>query len=257
LNSDGRRTGRRTLAALLLLACGTVGAQPAAPPTAPAAEQPGAKGLCSAQQPWPARFTFVYTVVASRSGLTLEGENELQFRSEGADYTLTSATRSTLYRARQDSRGTVQGRTLRPSEYTEHRQRREPTTTTIDWPSGTVRFTAAADAPGTTVPLLQDRLSMLLQLGERAQRQRDGDVVLPVAGVRNIASYRFERRGTERVSVPAGSFDTVRFERRDTKRDEALELWLAPASCWLPVKMRFTDDRGLTVENQLRSASFD
>lgn len=249
MSSERPGRARRCLGALLLLACVTAVAQPA--------EQPGAPGPCSAQQPWPPRFTLEYTVLASRSGLTLQGENELQFRSDGADYTLRSSTRSILYSARQDSRGTVQGRTLRPSEYIEHRQRREPTTTTIDWPAGTVRFTAAADAPGATVPLLQDRLSMLLQLGERAQRQRDGDVVLPVAGVRNIAAYRFERRGTERVSVPAGSFDTVRMERRDTRRDEALELWLAPASCWLPVKMRFTDDRGLIVENQLRSVSFE
>jgi hypothetical protein len=249
LNSDARGRGGRTLIALLLVACATAGAQPAA--------QPESKSPCSAQQPWPARFAFEYTVIASRSGLSLEGENELLFRSDGARYELSSSTRSTLYRARQGSRGTVQGRMLRPSEYVEQRQGRDPATTTIDWSAGTVRFTAAADAMATPVPLLQDRLSMLLQLGERARRQHEGDVVLPVVGVRNITSYRFERRGAERVSVPAGTFDTVRLERRDTKRDEALELWLAPASCWLPVKMRFTDDRGLTVENQLRSASFD
>lgn len=249
MSSEEPGRGRRCLGALLLLACATAVAQPA--------DQPVAKGACSAQQPWPARFTLEYTVLASRGGLTLDGETTLQFRSDGAEYTLSSSTRSLLYGARQDSRGTVQDRTLRPSVYTEQRQRRAPTTTTIDWPAGTVRFSAAADAPGAIVPLMQDRLSMLLQLGERAQRQRDGDVVLPVAGVRNVAAYRFERRGTERISVPVGSFDTVRLERRDTRRDEAFELWLAPANCWLPVKMRFTDDRGLIVENQLRSASFE
>lgn len=250
MSSEEPRRGGRLLGAVpLLLACAMAVAQPA--------DQAVAKGACPAQQPWPPRITLEYTVVASRSGLTLDGETTLQFRSDGADYALSSSTRSVLYGMRQDSRGTVQGRALRPSEYTEQRQGRASTTTTLDWSAGTVRFSAAADAPGTIAPLMQDRLSVLLQLSERAQHQRDGDVVLPVAGVRSIASYRFERHGTERVSVPAGSFDTVRLVRRDTKRDEAIELWLAPANCWLPVKMRFTDDRGLIVENQLRSASFE
>jgi hypothetical protein len=233
--------------AATLLAAGAAAAQPG----------DGAAPRCTPQQPWPAHFTLEYAVVASRGGLSLEGENELQFRNEGGRYALNSSTRSVLYKARQDSRGAVQGRALKPGEYVEQNQRREPTTTTIDWSAGTVRFSAAPDAPGHVAPLLQDRLSMLLQLGEQAQRQRDGDVVLPVAGVRSVAEYRFERRGTESVELPAGTFDTVRLQRRDLVRNEAIEVWLAPSTCWLPVKLRYTDDRGYVVENLLRRAVFD
>lgn len=242
-----------TLAAALVLAAVAVSAQPGPVPAVATA----AAAHCSAQQPWPARFTLEYTVIASRSGLSLEGENELQFRSDGGRYEMSSSTRSALYKARQDSRGTLQGRALRPVEYTEQTQRREPATTTADWPAGTIRFSAAPDVPGSVVPLLQDRLSMLLQLGERAQRQSDGDLVLPVAGLRSVAEYRFERRGTESIELPAGTFDTVRLQRRDPVRQEAVEVWLAPGSCWLPVKLRFTDERGVVIENQLRRASFD
>lgn len=231
----------------LLLAAANATAQPT----------DGAAPRCTAQQPWPSHFTLEYTVVASRSGLSLEGENELQFRNDGGRYTLNSSTRSVLYKARQDSRGTVQGRVLKPGEYVEQNQRRDATTTTIDWSAGTVHFSAAPDAPGQVAPLLQDRLSMLLQLGERVQQQRDGDVVLRVAGVRSVADYRFERRGKESVDLPAGSFDTVRLQRRDLVRNEAIEVWLAPGACWLPVKLRYTDDRGYVVENLLRRAVFD
>ncbi len=230
----------------LLLAAGSASAQPA-----------DGTARCTAQQPWPAHFTLEYTVVASRSGLSLEGENELQYRNDNGRYMLNSSTRSVLYKARQDSRGTVEGRVLKPGEYVEQNQRRDATTTTIDWNAGTVRFSAAPDAPGQVAPLLQDRLSMLLQLGERVQHQRDGDVVLQVAGVRSVAEYRFERRGKESVDLPAGSFETIRLQRRDLARNEAIDVWLAPGTCWLPVKLRYTDDRGYVVENLLRRALFD
>jgi hypothetical protein len=217
----------------------------------------GGTARCTAQQPWPPRFTLEYTVVASRGGLSLEGENELQFRNDGGQYSLNSSTRSVLYRARQDSRGSVLGRVLKPAEYVEQNQRREATTTTIDWPAGTVRFSAAPDSPGHAAPMLQDRLSMLLQVGEQVRHQREGDVVLAVAGVRSVAEYRFERRGKESVELPAGTFEAVRLLRRDSARNEAIEVWLAPSACWLPVKLRYTDDRGYVVENLLRRAVFD
>ncbi len=241
----------RLLLAALMHTASTAAAQPGSAASVAAAAR------CTPQQPWPVRFTLEYTVIASRSGLSLEGENELQFRSDGGRYEMSSSTRSALYKARQDSRGTLQGRVLRPAEYTEQTQRREPATTTVDWPAGTIRFSAAPDVAGSVVPLLQDRLSMLLQLGERAQRQGDGDVVLPVAGLRSVADYRFERRGAESIELPAGTFDAVRLQRRDPVRQEAVEVWLAPGSCWLPVKLRFTDERGVVIENQLRRASFD
>ncbi len=245
------RISRACLVAAALLVSSAGSAETAAQSSDPAAAR------CTAQQPWPARFTLEYTVVASRSGLSLEGENELEFRNDGGRYTLNSSTRSVLYKARQDSRGTVQGRALKPGEYVEQNQRRDATTTTIDWPAGTVRFSAAPNAPGQVAPLLQDRLSMLLQLGERVQHQRDGDVVLPVAGTRSVAEYRFERRGKESVELPAGTFDTVRLQRRDLARNESIDVWLAPGTCWLPVKLRYTDDRGYVVENLLRRAAFD
>jgi hypothetical protein len=33
--------------------------------------------------------------------------------------------------------------------------------------------------------------------------------------------------------------------------DSRIEVWLAPALQWLPVKLRFTDRRGQTTENLL------
>ena len=37
----------------------------------------------------------------------------------------------------------------------------------------------------------------------------------------------------------------------------AMEIWLAPSLCWLPVRLRYTDERGLVVDNRLRRVSLD
>lgn len=238
----------RTALAVLLLA-GPV------PAPAPAAAPPAAS--CTAELPWPPRLAMEFVVQASRGVLGLEGINELSFVVEGTSYRMRSSTRSLLFSAQQDSRGSVEGRVLRPEEYVEQNQRRGPTTTTIDWAAQRVQFSANRDAPARTLPLLQDRLTLLLQLGERLRSAREhGEIEVPVAGLRHVSPYRFKRRGTEAVSVPAGTFDTVRVERL-SEPGGAMEVWLAPSLCWLPVQLRYIDERGLVVENRLRRVSFD
>lgn len=233
------------LAALLL----------AAPMHATAAEPQPAP--CSAEQPWPPRLAMEFVVQASRGVLGLEGVNELSLVVEGTRYRMRSTTRSLLFSVQQDSRGSVDGRLLRPEEYVERNPRREPAITTIDWAAQQVHFSANRDAPARTLPLLQDRLTLLLQLGERLRAARgDGEVEVAVAGVRHVSPYRFQRRGTEAVSVPAGTYDTVRLERLPAPGG-AMEIWLAPSLCWLPIRLRYTDERGLVVDNRLRRVSLD
>jgi hypothetical protein len=42
-----------------------------------------------------------------------------------------------------------------------------------------------------------------------------------------------------------------------TAEHDGIEVWVAPQLCWLPVRLRFADDRGQVVQNQLRAARFD
>jgi hypothetical protein len=105
---------------------------------------------------------------------------------------------------------------------------------------------------------MQDRLTLLLQAGQqlRAQQAR-GAVVLPVAGSRHVSTYHFELRGTETLELAAGRFVAWHLERPLSASHDGIEVWVAPRLCWLPVRLRFTDDRGHVIQNQLRAASFD
>jgi hypothetical protein len=68
-----------------------------------------------------------------------------------------------------------------------------------------------------------------------------------------VSTFVFRGGGTESLTVPAGRFDTLRFERVKESGDDEFEVWLAPALCSLPVRLRFTDDKGLVIEQRLRA----
>lgn len=230
-------------------------------PRASRAQVSGTPG-CDAQAPLPARFRLVFDAQASRGPLTLDGENELVFDSDGSRYTLRSSTRSVLFSAEQTSSGELAGDApkalLVPHQYAEKTQRRAARTTSIDWAAGTVSFSANEAAPAKPRPGMQDRLSMLLQAGQQLRRQQGkGAVELLVAGVRHLSTYRLELRGSDPLDLPAGRFDAWRLERPLDAEHDGIEIWIAPALCWLPVRLRYTDDRGQVIQNRLREARFD
>jgi len=212
---------------------------------------------CGSRQPLPARLRLEYDARAARGALALDGENALEFTADGARYRMRSATHSVLFSAEQESFGELAGEALVPHEFRERSGRRPPRTMRVDWRNRLVRFsTHDADAP--TLPLLQDRLSLLLTLGLQLRAQAaPGAVELPVAGARRVSIYRFEYRGAGPVELPAGRFETHRLERPLSADDDGLELWIAPALCWLPVWMRFVDHRRNVIQTRLRAARFD
>lgn len=223
----------------------------------PPAEQASAE--CGDAAAWPPPFRLVFEATATRSLLWITGESDLVLTRDGDGYVLVSETNAAgFYHARQSSRGLVAAGGLVPVEYTEQRGRRPQETATFDWRARRVRFSAAAQFAETR-PRMQDRLSLLLELGRLAKLQPAASFAeVPVAGVRHASVYRFERRGTETLELPAGRFDAVKLERPadapGNDRHDRLEVWLAPALCWLPVRVRYADERGMTIDQQLKSA---
>jgi hypothetical protein len=243
------RSPRRTLLASALAAC----ALAALPLAAPAANE------CGPADAWPPPFRLAFEATAARSPLSITGESDLALTREGDGYTLVSETNAAgFYHARQSSRGAIGAGGLVPIEYTERRGRRPQETTRFDWRARRVSFSAAAETAETRARM-QDRLSLLLELG-RALKLRPAAtfVELPVAGVRNTSLYRFEVRGAETIELPIGRIDAVKLERPadapGNERHDRLEVWLAPALCWLPARVRYTDDRGMTIDQRLKDA---
>lgn len=242
--NSGRSVARRLVLRLAFCAAALAAAAPAG-------------AACDAAAALPASFRLDYAAQATRGPFTLDGSTEIGFTVADGRYTLSSRTRSTLFNAEQTSAGELHGAVLVPQRFTEKSGRRLRQVD-FDWTRGQVQFSANEDAPAATQPLLQDRLSLVVQAGQqlRAQQGR-GPVVLPVAGVRSISSYRLELAGSETLALAAGRFDTLHLRRPLSDAHDGIDVWVAPALCWLPVRLRYNDEHGTVIQNQLRALRFD
>lgn len=77
---------------------------------------------------------------------------------------------------------------------------------------------------------------------------RDGakSASFPVGGRQAIEMQTFKVTASEKVSVPAGSFDAVRVDRTDQNRD--FSAWYVPTKYPVPVKIAQKDGGNLTLE---------
>lgn len=229
-------------ARLLLLGLGAMQSALAAP-------------TCPDDAAWPPPFRFEYDIRATRAFISLRGDNSLTLTRGAEGYTLVSETSAGVwFSARQSSRGQITAAGMVPAEYLERNAKKPQTATRFDWNSEQVSF-SATDKVVPTQPQMQDRLSLLLQLGW-AQRVKAATFDLPVAGVRGSSIYQFVSNGNESVETPAGRFQTLKLERPMDADDDRIEVWLAPSLCSLPVRVRFTDRKGMVITNELKSANF-
>jgi hypothetical protein len=214
----------------------------------------GAETACGPNAPLGQAVTLEYGVTATRAVLSLSGEGMVAYRRKGDSYTMESLLQAAgIIEARQSSVGTVSREGLVPRTFTQRSSSRPPRSAEFDWAAQRVTFgQSGTSAP--TRPQMQDRLSLLMQLPWRHRADPRATIIeLPVAGQGGTSTYTFKAQGSATLFLPAGRFDTVKFERHKQDGDEALEVWLAPDLCSLPVRLRFVDDKGLVIEQQLRA----
>jgi hypothetical protein len=111
-------------------------------------------------------------------------------------------------------------------------------------------------------PLLagaQDRLSVLLQLGAmlagEPNRFTEGTtLVIQTAGTREAEPWLFTVEGAETLALPGGSVVALKLSRNPQRDFEPrLELWLAPAMDYVPVRLRLTLPNGDWTDQQWSS----
>lgn len=243
-----REASRVLAVCAALLAASSAAEQAPAPPPA-----------CPATGEWPQKLTIEYDVTASKGPFSIDGDSVLRFERQGAAYTLSTDTSALgLYRAVQNSRGTLDEAGLQPAEYSEARSRRATQTTTFDWKAQQVHFTTAPDANEATRPGLQDRASLLLQITWQNRKSPEAThFVIAVAGARRVGDYHFMRQGIESLQLPVGKVEAVRIERPADEDNDRLEAWFADSWCGLPVRIRYTDRKGGVIDHRLRAARFD
>jgi hypothetical protein len=201
-------------------------------------------------------------VVTTNGGITIGRATEV-FSRKGDTYSIRSETRSDgplkMFLDDQitvESTGRVDKEGLKPLEYTERRAKdnKRDLRNTFDWKISVMHTELRNDPSDAWIPPgTQDRISVMYQFGYL--KELPAVLEIPMADRRRIHMYTYQLVGDERISTPAGDFDTRHYRRvtRDTKdtRETKVDVWLAKDRHNFPVRVIFDDPRGYKLEQLL------
>jgi hypothetical protein len=199
-------------------------------------------------------YTDAKSVARLEYRLVLEGERyEIRTRAE-AEGLISLVYSGALT---QLSTGRIGPGGFEPLRYSEQRGSRPERTVLFD---PALRQLKPADGRGTPVPAppgMQDRLSVLYQIGllARAEPERFGAGAtreLPVATMRDVRIERFEIVGDETLATSSGPIRALHLHRPPPPGtdDPRIDVWLGYDLDMLPVRLR-VEDAGQRVLDQV------
>lgn len=152
-----------------------------------------------------------------------------------------------LGQIRRASRGLVTASGLRPQEFTDERSGRPTASAIFDYTGRTLTLKYRGEPQVLPLPPhAHDRLAFAYQFAFAGHGR---PITFDVADGRSVSTQVYEPAGRERIRVPAGEFDTVRMARRaEGPGDRVVELWLAAAHGYLPVRIRIVEKDGTRTE---------
>jgi hypothetical protein len=200
-----------------------------------------------------------YELQARYRGFSLKGEAVVTWRAGDGKYAVSAESRVPVLGTITEDRsgGAVDAFGLAPAEFHEKKLRKDPTTTTFDRDAGVLRFSESKQV----YPLKggeQDRASITWQLAAVARAA--GERFKPgsewpffVAGRRDAETWVFKVVRREKLRTGLGELDTVLVARQPLadKKEQVLEVWLAPKHEWYPVKLRYQDGEKEQIDQTL------
>ncbi|MFN3564992.1 MAG: DUF3108 domain-containing protein, partial [Burkholderiaceae bacterium] len=206
----------------------------------------------------PARATYVYLTSGSEyKVLTAETSVAWTLDDDGRYEARLATVALGITALELKSTGAVRRFGLAPERFTQKRIRRSEEAANFDWSGRRVTFSVRSFERELREGI-QDRLSFQFQLMVLAQRLPErfhagAAIEFPVAGPDGVDTYAFVVGDEETIVTDLGEIAARKIERPRSVggADSRIEVWLAPALRWLPVKLRFTDRRGRTTENVL------
>lgn len=219
----------------------------------------------SAKRPFelPPSADLHYELQARQRGFGLKGEAIVAWRAGNGQYSVGATSKVPVLGTITDDRssGTIDAWGLAPREFVEKRMRKDPTTATFDRGAKSLSFSESKQV----YPLKggeQDRVSITWQLAAVARAAGDkfkagSKWPFFVAGRRDAESWVFEVVRREKVSTGLGEVDAVLVSRLPVadKKDQSLEVWLAPQQEWYPVKLRYQEGEKEAIEQTLNAVT--
>jgi len=230
-----------------------------APAAASAAAQGGGASGGSGVRPLPV-YSYVipastrlkYDVSGTISGFKYYVGGELLWLQDGSNYSARLGIRHFLLGSRvQTSKGLLTAQGLEPKRFSD--KTRSEVAAHFERDKGKVSF--SANTPDVALlPMAQDQLSVFIQLAAiwAAQGQRPApgsQMSFQAVGARTAEQWTFEVGETETLRIDDKPWPAHKLTReRSGDFDTRVELWLAPALDYLPVRIRLTQSNGDEVD---------
>jgi hypothetical protein len=238
------------------------------PPAAFAAADPSSSAAKAAPSPTsapaeslafaiPGSMLLHYKVTAHARGLELNGQGQLRWRNDGKDYEAKLELSGPLLPSRiQQSIGKITAQGLAPLRFSDKARSEEAAH--FDRDLGKVSFSSnRPDAP--LMAGAQDRLSVLMQLGSMIAGSPKNfgpgtTISIQTASTRDAEVWQFTVEGPETQQLAGRELNAIKLIRNPRKEfDQKIELWLAPALDYVPVRLRLTQPNGDWVDQQWSS----
>jgi len=200
----------------------------------------------------PASVRLKYEVKGNRFPYSLDAE--MVWQQDGKSYDARLVFSAGFFPVLvQTSRGQITPEGLAPLRYSE--KKRSEVAAHFVREQGKVTF--SANTPD--LPLLagaQDRLSILVQLaamitGDPGRFPAATTIALQTVGPRDADSWLFTVEDVETLPLPGGEQATLKLMRNPRREfDQKVEVWLAPALGYLPVRIKITESNGDFLDQQ-------
>lgn len=200
-----------------------------------------------------------YRLRADIKGLSVEGQGQIDWQFDAKQYRLIfdTSTQLTGQLMSEKSEGAIDRNGLVPGNFVLKRMRKEPVAVVFDRRAGQINF--AGDIPAHKIQGgEQDRLSVLWQLLSMA-RARPGSFTpgstwkFFVAGHRGGEAWTFQVKDQQRLRTSLGEIDTLHIAHlpTDPGGGRQVDIWLAPSQEWFPVRLRFTEPGGDSIDQTI------
>lgn len=204
----------------------------------------------------PRRVTLRYALQTGEGGFTL-GYTLITWHASADHYVLESVTAASgvtalLVRssATQRSEGRITADGLAPSHYVMDRGKGRVHQARFDWPARRLHL---SDGDLELPALAQDLLNFPFHLA-LTLRGDEAPWRMAVTDGRRLREYAFEVVG--HAPAPAHHGDSLHL-RGSRAGEGTLDVWLAPALHWLPVRIRTVDHKGTAMVLTLERAELD
>ena len=225
-------------------------------------EQPASAATATAEAtPPPAPVSLApsalltYKMTGSAKGLDYHANAELVWRHDGSRYDARMTVSVMFLGARSmSSVGEVGADGLAPTRFTD--KSRSEYAAHFEPDKGLITFSANTP-PAPWVRGAQDRVSVFLQVGgllagNPAAYPVGTTVAVYTAGPRSADTWTFQVEAEETLALPLGEVRAVKLARQPQRDyDQRVEVWLAPALGYLPVRNKITQSNGDFIDQQL------